>query len=319
MNTKPLLQLLSDGAVHSGESLAEALGVSRTAVWKQVRKLLEKGIVVETIRGRGYQLAEPMDLMSESAIVEGLDESLRDEVSLRLYEQTDSTNSDIVRRWQQGETGLLVSIADCQEQGRGRRGRPWQSPRGQNLYMSVGMTIARGFTELDGLSLVAGLALVEALAGVGPAAPALKWPNDVLVEGRKLAGILIELQGELEGAVRVIIGIGLNVHMKEVDAVDQPWTSLALCAGEQRFQRDHLAGVILNRLVRRVDAFEQSGFSPFAGEWNRYDAFRGRRLVASSGGLYGVGMGVDSSGNYLLETDQGVEHVHAGEISLKVV
>lgn len=319
MNTKPLLRLLADGETHSGESLAESLGISRTAIWKQVRKLQEEGIQVETIRGRGYRLSAPMDMLSEDSIREGLSAPLRESVSLAVHDRIDSTNSDITRRWQQGETGLLVSIADCQEQGRGRRGRPWQSPVGKNLYMSVGVSISRGFTGLEGLSLVAGLAVIESLGLPDEVRPGLKWPNDLLVDAQKLAGILIELQGELEGVVRVIVGIGLNVHMTEAESVDQPWTSLSLALPEQSWVRNRLAASVLSRLAARLNTFEKEGFAPFGELWNQYDIFRGKTLRATSGDLSGVGCGVDDAGHYLLETGQGVQRISAGEISLRVV
>lgn len=319
MNNKPLLTLLADGAVHSGESLAESLGISRTAIWKQIRKLQAEGIQVVTIRGRGYQLAAPMDLLSADSIRGRLGSARTKDVSLLVHDRIDSTNSDIARRWQAGEAGLLVSIADCQEQGRGRRGRPWQSPVGQNLYMSVGVTISRGFTELEGLSLVVGLALLEALALPGDANPGLKWPNDLMLDGRKLAGILIELQGELEGSVRVIVGIGVNVHMTEVDSVDQPWTSLALAVPDHPWRRDLIAASVLDQLMVRLGQFEEGGFQSFSDAWNNYDIFRGKNLVATSGELSGLGCGVDGSGNYQLDTGEGLHNVSAGEISLREV
>ena len=319
MNTKPLLHLLADGRVHSGESLADSLGISRTAIWKQVRKLQEQGIHVDTIRGRGYTLGEPMDLLSQEHILAGLSEPLKERIALTTYDRIDSTNTDISRRWQKGESGFLVSIADCQEQGRGRRGRTWQSPVGKNLYMSIGLTMSRGFAELEGLSLVAGLALIESLALPDYLKPGLKWPNDLLLDGRKLAGILIELQGELEGAVRVIVGIGLNVHMEASDAVDQPWTSLSLAKPDQPWHRNSLAADVLNRLYQRLATFEREGFGPFGELWNRHDAFRGKVLKATSGDLSGVGVGVDEAGNYLLDTGQGLQRISAGEISLRVV
>lgn len=318
MNTKPLLKLLSDGDIHSGESLANELGVSRTAVWKQVRKLLERGIRIETIRGRGYQLAAPMDLLTAEGVLHTLAPGFRDRVALQVHDRIDSTNTDISRRWQTGERGVLVSIADSQHQGRGRRGRAWQSPPGTNLYMSVGISLTRGFAGLDGLSLVAGLALLKALSDLGLTTSQLKWPNDVLVADEKLAGILIELQGELEGAVRVIIGIGVNVHMEEVVAVDQPWTSLARCAGEIEWRRDQLAGATLNRLLEHLQVFEASGFEMYADEWNQYDALSDKKLTATSGDLSGIGRGVDGAGNYLLETSGGIRRISAGEISLRV-
>lgn len=318
MNTKPLLSLLADGAIHSGESLAESLGISRTAIWKQVRKLQEEGIRVGTIRGRGYQLGAPMDLLSVDGIKERLEGSLGDTVALKVHDRIDSTNSDIARRWQQGEAGLLVSIADCQDQGRGRRGRPWQSPVGQNLYMSVGATLTRSFNQLEGLSLVAGIALIESLGLPSQARAGLKWPNDLLLNHRKVAGILIELQGELDGAVRVIVGIGVNVHMTEANEVDQPWTSLALAAPEQSWRRDHIAAAILNRLTDRLAVFEGAGFAPFGDQWNHYDLFRDQALKTTSGDLVGIGRGVDDAGNYLVDTGAGIERIGAGEISLRV-
>ncbi|SFR87549.1 BirA family transcriptional regulator, biotin operon repressor / biotin-[acetyl-CoA-carboxylase] ligase [Marinobacter daqiaonensis] len=319
MNTKPLLSLLADGQVHSGESLADTLGISRTAIWKQVKKLQEGGVQVSTIRGRGYQLGKPMDLLSDEGILSALNKASGEYVSLRVYDSIDSTNNDISRRWQDDETGILVSIADAQEQGRGRRGRPWQSPVGQNLYMSLGLNVTRSFTELDGLSLVAGVALQRALEGEGLEGGLLKWPNDILVGGRKLAGILIELQGELEGSVRVIIGIGINVHMAEAPSVDQPWTSLQLANPGVSWKRNRIAASVIGQLIPAVRKFQAEGFGPFRESWNRSDTFAGRQLTATSGELSGEGCGVDTHGNYVLKTADGrFEKVHAGEISLRV-
>ncbi len=318
MNTKPLLALLADARIHSGESLADSLGVSRTAVWKQIRKLQEKGIQIDTIRGRGYQLAKRMDLLTEHGILESLTANGRGDTRLALYDLVDSTNSDIARRWQAGETGTLVSIADTQQQGRGRRGRVWQSPVGQNLYMSLGVSIACGFSELDGLSLVVGVAVLNALRSQGLVGAQLKWPNDILVGGRKLAGILIELQGELEGAVRVIVGIGVNVHMTEAESVDQPWTSLGLAALGQEWRRDEVASAVIAEALAGIDRFVCEGFGPTQSRWSEYDVLAGRELVASSGDIQGVGRGVDENGNYLVEANNGLIRVHAGEISLRI-
>lgn len=318
MNTRPLLAQLADGETHSGELLAATLGISRTAIWKQIRRLQDEGVEVETIRGRGYRLRAPLDLLTEAGILEGLSGTVADPLCLKLHDSIDSTNSDVARRWQGGETGMLLSVADAQEQGRGRRGRAWHSPLGKNLYMSLGLTVSRGFTELDGLSLVAGLALLDALEELGLKGAKLKWPNDVLVNGKKLAGVLIELQGELEGAVKVIVGIGVNVHMKEVEAVDQPWTSLCLESPYRQWARGELAGRVIEGLVDRVRLFEKSGFGVFQQQWNRFDAFYGCPVVSSGGDFDGTGRGVDDAGNYLVETNTGLEKIRAGEISLRI-
>lgn len=318
MSTKPLLGLLSDGQVHSGESLAAELGVSRTAIWKQVGRLQGKGVAIETIRGRGYRLAGSVDLLDNDTIRSRLPAPVSDRVRLVVLDEVDSTNTDISRRWRQGEDGILVTLADTQSAGRGRRGRVWQSPPGQNLYLSFGMQLARGFTSLDGLSLVVGCAIADALEAMGASDLGLKWPNDLVHERGKLAGVLIELQGELEGSAQVIIGVGMNIHMTATEGVDQPWTSLDLLYPEQTWKRNAVAAAVVASVVESVDRFVEQGFAPFHAQWARRDTLRARELVAAGGELQGLGEGIDDAGNYLVRTAEGVRAVHAGEISLRM-
>lgn len=319
MSQNTLLRLLADGAIHSGESLARELEVSRTAIWKQVQKLHSEGLVVRRIRGKGYQLAESIDLLDGEEILQALSENQRSRVRLDVRSSTVSTNSDIQARWQQGETGLLVTIADSQSGGRGRQGRQWISPPGQNLYISFGFSIARGFSGLDGLSLVAGLALVRALEDCGAQGLGLKWPNDVLVSGKKLAGVLIELQGELEGSVRVVIGIGTNVHMDAAEGIGQPWISLDKACPDIEWRRNLVAATLIRRLADAVALFEKEGFAVFRDEWQARDVFQGRDVDAINGGFSGAALGIDEKGNYRVQTPQGERGVSAGEISLRVV
>lgn len=319
MKSKALISLLSDCRVHSGESLARSLGVSRTAVWKQVRRAQEEGYAIETIRGRGYRLLQPVDLLDQGMLEAALSPDLRSAIRLLVLDRVDSTNAEVLRLWPESRSRLPVCIADCQTAGRGRRGNRWQSPAGENLYLSMGLVFRGGFARLDGLSLVLGVAVAEALEGLGARDLGLKWPNDIFAGGRKLGGILVEIQGELqEGEVRVVAGIGINVHMTRSDAVDQPWTSLERSFPDRTWRRNIIAAAVIDAVYNSVDHFAAEGFTAFRGAWQARDIFRDKPLRSSQGNLEGTGAGIDENGNYLLRTDAGLIPVHAGDISLRV-
>lgn len=320
MKSRALLGLLADGQVHSGESLAATLGISRTAIWKQIQRAMDDGVRIETIRGRGYRLLTDMDLLEEGRVIQGLSAPYRSAIELTVLDEVDSTNAEIVRRRREaGSGGIPVCIADCQTAGRGRRGRQWQSPRGQNLYLSLGLTFRGSFAMLDGLSLVLGVAVAEALEQQGVPDVGLKWPNDIFLGGSKLAGILVELQGELEeGVVQIVAGIGLNVHMSDGAGVDQSWSSLAMAMPERRWCRSDVAASVINAVLGAVDEFAEQGFGRFTARWQSRDIFSGKALVASQGELAGIGRGIDDSGNYLIAEGEKLVRVRAGEISLRV-
>lgn len=319
MKLNSLLSILADQEVHSGESLARELGVSRTAIWKQVRKAMSEGYAIETIRGQGYRLSGRVDLLDRQVILRQLEGNLASQIELEILGETDSTNAEVARRLARGQSRIPVILADCQTAGRGRRGRNWSSPKGQNLYLSLGLPIKGDFTSLDGLSLVLGVAAAEALESIGKASIKLKWPNDLFAEGRKCSGILVEIQGELQqGYVQVIAGIGINVHMQQADEVDQPWTSLDLAWPEITWIRNSLAAAIIEAILKSVSTFEKEGFEPFREHWQARDLFKGKTVAAREGQLKGVGSGVDSQGNYLLEVDGSQVAVRAGDISLRV-
>ncbi|MGO1694054.1 MAG: biotin--[acetyl-CoA-carboxylase] ligase [Marinobacter sp.] len=320
MKSKALVKLLSDGRVHSGERLAGELGVSRTAVWKQVRRALDEGFDIGTVRGRGYKLITPVDLLDTGVILNGLASAVRSQISLGVLDQVDSTNAEILRQIDSGATGVPVAIADGQTMGRGRRGRTWRSPPGENLYLSVGLTFHGGFSVLDGLSLVLGVAVADTLESLGVSGVRLKWPNDIFLPEGKLGGVLVELQGELqEGVVQVVAGIGINVHMSRADDVDQPWSSLARHSPEHSWSRNQIASALIASLLESATIFAEKGFAAFRESWQARDLFSGQHIVAREGEVAGVGCGIDEQGNYLVETEAGVVSIRAGEVSLRVV
>ncbi|GGC84057.1 biotin--[acetyl-CoA-carboxylase] ligase [Marinobacter halophilus] len=319
MKSTTLLSLLQDRCIHSGESLARTLGVSRTAVWKQIRRAQADGVEIKTIRGQGYQLVSVLDLLLVERILAALTPRHQSKIDLVILDDVDSTNAEVARRLKSVPSTLPVVIADSQSAGRGRRGRNWASPRGENLYLSLGLTVHGGFSALDGMSLVLGVAVSRALAALGTTGVGLKWPNDLFSDNRKLGGILVEIQGELQdGEVQVIAGIGINVHMSQVNGVDQPWASLANQWPEIQWSRNEIAAAIVGQVLAIVAEFEEQGFAAFREEWQAQDIFFGQDLMAREGDLLGQGRGIDATGNYQVMTAQGLVAVRAGDISLRV-
>lgn len=319
MKSTALLSLLDDRQVHSGESLAKVLGVSRTAIWKQIRKARAEGAEIRTIKGRGYQLMSSVDFLDADDILAALPAALQAKMDLVVLPEVGSTNREVAQRLPLSVNRLPVVLAEAQTAGRGRMGRPWSSPKAENLYLSLGLTLSGGFSALEGLSLVLGVAVARALEQVGADPIGLKWPNDLYAFGKKLGGILVEIQGELqEGRVQVIAGIGLNVHMTHSEAVDQPWTSLALAWPDQEWYRSQIASAMLTEINEAIAEFERHDFVAFREQWQTRDIFYQKPLMARDGQLAGVGAGIDANGNYQVVVGDEVVSVRAGDISLRV-
>lgn len=317
-----ILQLLQDGRFHSGETLGRRLGISRAAVWKALRSAAELGIRIDAVSGRGYRLAEPLDLLDHARIDGALTGESRDLLArLQLFEVLDSTNRYLMERaGGEAESGT-VCLAEMQRAGRGRRGRRWVSPFGANLYLSALWRFGAGPQAVQGLSLAVGVAVAEALRDLGVAEALLKWPNDLLVGDAKLAGVLIEMAGEAGGPCHVVAGIGVNVRMPEclADAIDQDWTDLSRHCGSAPPSRNLLAGAILNRLLPCLAEFEATGFPPYLERWQRLDALSEQpvTVLSPAGELHGRGLGVDETGALRVRHRGGVSRFTAGEVSLR--
>ncbi len=320
--SKPLLELLSDGHFYSGSQLGEQLGCSRTAVWKMIQALENAGVDIFHVRGKGYRLARAVELLSAERILDGMSERGRQSLSgLEVLFDVDSTNTYLIERpLGAAETGRAC-FAEVQRLGRGRRGRLWVSPFGGNLYLSLRWRFSRGGAELGGLSLAVGVALVRALRDEGVEGLSLKWPNDILLQGRKLAGVLLEISGETNGPCEVVIGVGLNVRATEFaqEAIDQPWSDLESSLGS-RIARNVLAAQILTCLIGAARQYDIDGLDSFRDEWMAADAFSGREVVLQtpSAETAGVVQGVDENGALILSLKNGaLKHFYSGEISLR--
>jgi BirA family biotin operon repressor/biotin-[acetyl-CoA-carboxylase] ligase len=312
-----LLKLLKDGRFHSGQALGAALGVSRSAVWKQLQHLeAELGLSIHKVRGRGYQLSAPLALLDPSEISA---QALSCDWPVQVYDSIDSTNAEALRAIERGQAAPFLVLAERQTAGRGRRGRKWVSPFAENVYYSLVLRIDGGMRQLEGLSLVVGLAVLQTLRELGIAAAGLKWPNDVLVGQKKIAGILLELVGDPADVCHVVLGVGINVNMQSADEVDQQWTSMRLESGKL-FDRNQLAARLGEMLQQYLARHQSGGFLAIQSEWEQNHLWQGRSvsLIAGVNQIDGEVLGIDGQGALRLKVD-GVEKVFSGgELSLRL-
>lgn len=318
-----VLKLLADGGFHSGTDMGLRLGITRAAVCKAIKSLTDTGLEVHRITGRGYRLTQPVQPLDRRAILRQLGadaDRLRDR--LTLLEATDSTNRYLLERAAASFAGA-VCLAEAQAHGRGRRGRAWVATPYHNLLLSMGWRFASGPGIVAGLSLAAGVALVRALEEYGVRGVGLKWPNDVLWEERKLAGLLVDVQGEASGPSLAVLGVGVNGFLSERDAarIDQPWTDLVRITGAT-VDRNRLAALVIRELRRMFEVFADKGLAAFRDEWQRRHLYHGRRvrLLAGEREITGTVEGIDAHGALLLRNARGGTQVfHSGEISLRAV
>jgi BirA family biotin operon repressor/biotin-[acetyl-CoA-carboxylase] ligase len=313
-----LLKLLADGAFHSGPVLGERLGVSRAAVNKAIQSLIDRGADIHCVTGRGYRLVEPFVPLSEVPICKLLAKhQVRNEVE--IFDEVDSTNQQLLRS--PDLSSGRVCLAEAQSAGRGRRGRSWVATPFHNILMSMSWRFETGPAGLAGLSLAAGVAVLRALEEFGVRDAGLKWPNDILRDGRKLAGLLIDLRGEVSGPSLVVIGLGLNVHLAPTDAalIDQPWISLRDSLPAP-VDRNRLAGLLVLHLGEMFRAFEQAGFEVFRAEWERHHLYTGKavRLHTGQEDVSGTVDGIDANGGLRVRVEGGaLRTFHSGDVSLR--
>lgn len=316
------LRLLSDGGFHSGVELGNALGVTRTAVWKHVRALGELGLDIYAVPGKGYRLAQAIELLDRDAIDAAMATDGRSLLGgLEIHRTIDSTNSYLMKQAGTGLRSGHACLAEHQDAGRGRRGRPWISPYAANLYLSVLWRFTVDPAQLSGVGLAVGVALHRALRETGLTDLTLKWPNDILHRGRKLAGILLEMSGESFGASTVVIGVGINCRMPPGAGarIDQAWTDVETAVGHA-VSRNQLAGTALSHVLKGLHEFQRAGLAPFLDEWQRHDAVRGKTisLQLPNETITGTAAGIDRSGALLLSRNGTTQRFLSGEISLRL-
>lgn len=308
-----LVALVADGEFHSGEQLGEALGMSRAAINKHIQTLKSWGLDVYTVTGKGYSLPGPIQLLDEEVILSHLHQP-----NLAVIPVIDSTNQYLLDRMDQLPSGYAC-IAEYQQAGRGRRGRKWFSPFGTNLYMSMYWRLEQGPAAAMGLSLVIGIIMAEVIQSLGAPDVRVKWPNDLYLNDRKLAGILVELTGKTGDAAQIVIGAGVNLLMRSEGTaeINQGWINLQEAGVD--IDRNELAAKLINSLREALPIFERDGLAPFVSRWEALDNFINRpvKLLIGDREVYGISRGIDKQGGLLLEQDGVIKSWVGGEISLR--
>ncbi|UHM91939.1 bifunctional biotin--[acetyl-CoA-carboxylase] ligase/biotin operon repressor BirA [Rahnella victoriana] len=310
-----LISILADGEFHSGEQLGTAMGMSRAAINKHIQTVRDWGVDIFTVPGKGYSLPYPIQLLNEEKIL-----ALLPAGQVRVLPVIDSTNQYLMDRIGELSSGDAC-VAEYQQAGRGRRGRKWFSPFGSNLYLSMYWKLEQGPAAAMGLSLVIGIVMAEVLQRLGAKDVRVKWPNDLYLNDRKLAGILVELTGKTGDAAQLVIGAGINLKMREpaTDTINQGWINLQEAG--VNIDRNELTATLLKELRSALLHFEQEGLAPFITRWRGLDNFLDRpvKLLIGDQEIHGIERGIDAQGALLLEQDGVQKPYIGGEISLRGV
>ena len=314
-----LIRALAKGGFVSGQEQGEKLDISRTAVSKHIKVLTEMGLDIFSVTGKGYKLSQPLSLLNKDDIISLLP-SNASLPEIEVHSLIDSTNSYLLRRLPNQLSQGQVCLAEFQSAGRGRRGRQWISPFGSQIYLSMYWHLEQGLSAAMGLSLVTALAVSDAIYSLTKIQVQLKWPNDVYLGGVKLAGILIDLEGQALEASHSVIGIGINLNMPEQAAkqIDQKWTDLQSHC-KNSVDRNSLSAQLIHHLLKRLHQHQDEGLSVMLEEWHAQDFYLNKRVKLLTGErtTKGICRGVNNQGALMLEIDGQVSPIYGGEVSLR--
>lgn len=318
--TRALLQILNRGGAYSGQALANEIGITRNAIWKQIESLKKNGIPILSNRQTGYQLLTPLIPLDIDDIKAELGKTANNtDINWHLFLDIPSTNGFLKSRTVERDT-WDICLAEQQLKGRGRFNRDWHSPFAQNIYCSISWMYSGDSSDLSGLSLVVGLCILEALLSYGISSHELmiKWPNDIYIKDKKLAGVLIELSAESHYQTQVIVGIGLNVNMSEAN-IDKNWTSLCLEDG-QTHNRNRLTSALLSNLLYQLSDYTKEKKNTLLKSWQTYDYLYNQSVSIQRHGnpIAGIAKGINENGDLILLLPSGETITcSSGEVSVK--
>lgn len=317
-----LLHLIKDGEFHSGEHLSTQLHVSRAAVWKSIKQLRLLGVDIESKHGQGYRLRHPLQLLDADNIRRALNKQARQHCrDIEILFETESTNQYLLERFEQAPCPGTVVLAEHQSHGRGRRGNRWLSPLGSGICLSLAWRTDNSYASLGLLSLFVGVAVARTLAKLGVSDVGLKWPNDILVGQQKLGGILVEMQGEANGPVDIIIGVGINYDIPEdlARAVDQPVTDI-VSHSTKSTGRNEMAALLISQLLELLSVTSEQEHDALLQEWRQFDCYKDRmaNLQLPDSEVSGKIMGIDDDGCLLIRVKGQVQRYMCGELSVRL-
>ncbi|MDP2486932.1 bifunctional biotin--[acetyl-CoA-carboxylase] ligase/biotin operon repressor BirA [Pseudoalteromonas marina] len=324
-NKLAILNALNQPGFVSGQALGEQLGISRAAVSKHINSLQVMGLDIFKVTGKGYSLNNHAGLLNQTKIQQHFNQltsQLKSQpVNVEVHPIIDSTNSELMRRIQAKtalESGTVI-VAEMQQSGRGRRGRVWQSPFGANLYYSYFWRLDDGLQAAMGVSIAVGLAVYDTIKALYDIELELKWPNDIYLNKQKLAGVLVELDGQPQGPCQLVLGIGINLQMPQSFSqhIDQAWTDLS--QHTQQLDKNELVASLTYHLENRLDQYRKSGLHTMHEQWNSLNAFAGEYVELNTGhrSWRGICEGIDPQGGIRIRQDGEVKSYYGGEISLR--
>lgn len=317
--------LAAENGTVSGSRLAKLLGVSRVAVWMQLQKLTRHGFVFEARHSRGYRLVKTPATLHDSlvqAYLSGRPRAAKGSLHLVCLETVDSTNTEAERLLASGAAVPLVILAREQTQGRGRRGRAWHSPPAGNLYSTFVFRPQLEPARLQDFTLWMGLNICELVSNFCKLEPGLKWPNDLLIDGRKAGGMLTEARIDADQIRDLVFGLGLNLNGRAADLPrDLQRTAISLAdATGAPLDLNRFAAALIGRVLSAYDQFLEGDYrEKFATLWKRYDLLRGKPVSVTQGTrtLAGTATGIDNEGSLIVRLHSGrTERFRAGEVTL---
>jgi BirA family transcriptional regulator, biotin operon repressor / biotin---[acetyl-CoA-carboxylase] ligase len=313
LNLIRLIEILNNGAFHSGTQLGEQLNISRAGIWKIIKHLQEEGIEIQSVKGKGYQLQSPLILIRKENIASAIDT----DCDLHIFESIDSTNAYL--KTHDSKKKYHICIAEKQTAGKGRFGRPWTSPFGKNIYCSIKYVIQKDVSEISGLSLAVGLAVIQAIEKLTiPSGLQIKWPNDIFFKGVKLAGISMDVRAESNALTEVILGIGINTNMLDDKShIGRDWSSLQKIKGVY-IDRNKVIVHLLQTIIHTIEAFHTLGLTTYIERYNQYDYLKDKHITLTSGKFQysGISLGINENGHLKVQLDNGeTRHFSSGDTS----
>ncbi len=308
-----LSRILSDLAYHDGDSLGKQLNITRSAVWKYIKKLQEYEIKIDSGKNKGYAYREPLILLDKEYIAKELENP---NIEIEILESVDSTNDYLKKNLSSNKR--KICLAETQTNGKGRMARNWHAPFGQNIYMSYAYIFKKDISELAGLSLVISIAMHRAIKEIVPNSEImLKWPNDGIYQNSKIMGNLIELISEANGESTAIIGMGINVNMMHANDISQKWSSLRII-NNTYVDRNLLCVALIHNLNASLEQFSKYGLREFINQWTKLDYLYNQQISLNEGEISGIAKGINEQGNLLLELSDGrIRAFSSGDTSIK--